>query len=37
VEIPTGNPLLVNLDAQLKPLRAVYLDESRAEATPPIG
>jgi 2,3-bisphosphoglycerate-dependent phosphoglycerate mutase len=37
VEIPTGNPLLVDLDAQLKPLRAVYLDESRAEATPPIG
>jgi len=36
VEIPTGNPLLVDLDAQLKPLRAVYLDESRAEPTPPI-
>jgi len=36
VEIPTGNPLLVDLDANLKPLRAAYLDESRAEATPEI-
>jgi len=36
VEIPTGNPLLVDLDSGLKPLRAVYLDASRAEAIPPI-
>jgi len=35
VEIPTGNPLLVELDAGLKPLRAVYLDAARAEALPP--
>jgi 2,3-bisphosphoglycerate-dependent phosphoglycerate mutase len=35
VEIPTGNPLLVELDANLKPLSAIYLDASRAEATPP--
>ena len=35
VEIPTGNPLLVELDAGLKPLRAVYLDVARAEALPP--
>ena len=34
VEIPTGNPLLVDLDVGLKPLRATYLDASRAEATP---
>ncbi len=36
VEIPTGNPLLVDLDANLKPLRGRYLDQDRAEATPPI-
>jgi len=36
VEIPTGNPLLVDLDANLKPLRCAYLDQSRAEPTPAI-
>ena len=37
VEIPTGNPLLVELDAALKPLSARYLDESRATALPALG
>ena len=36
VEIPTGNPLLVELDANLKPDRCRYLDEARAQPTPPI-
>lgn len=34
VEIPTGNPLLIELDAALKPKSARYLDESRAEKLP---
>ena len=34
VEIPTGNPLLIELDAALKPVSARYLDESRAEKLP---
>jgi 2,3-bisphosphoglycerate-dependent phosphoglycerate mutase len=34
VEIPTGNPLVVALDAALKPTSARYLDESRAEKLP---
>jgi 2,3-bisphosphoglycerate-dependent phosphoglycerate mutase len=34
VEIPTGNPLLIELGANLKPARAAYLDVSRAEALP---
>jgi 2,3-bisphosphoglycerate-dependent phosphoglycerate mutase len=34
VEIPTGNPLLIELDANLKPTAARYLDEGRAEALP---
>jgi 2,3-bisphosphoglycerate-dependent phosphoglycerate mutase len=34
VEIPTGNPLLISLDAALKPLSARYLDEDRAERLP---
>jgi 2,3-bisphosphoglycerate-dependent phosphoglycerate mutase len=34
VEIPTGNPLLVTLDARLKPTSARYLDEGRAEKVP---
>jgi 2,3-bisphosphoglycerate-dependent phosphoglycerate mutase len=34
VEIPTGNPLLIDLDAGLKPGSARYLDETRAEALP---
>ncbi len=35
VEMPTGNPLLIDLDANLKPTAARYLDESRAEKLPP--
>lgn len=34
VEIPTGNPLLIELDAALKPKSARYLDESRAQPLP---
>ncbi len=34
VEIPTGNPLLIELDANLKPTSARYLDESRAQPLP---
>jgi 2,3-bisphosphoglycerate-dependent phosphoglycerate mutase len=34
VEIPTGNPLALELDGGLKPTRARYLDEARAEAVP---
>ena len=34
VEIPTGNPLVIELDAALKPTSARYLDESRAQALP---
>ena len=37
VEIPTGNPLVIELDAALKPTGARYLDESRAEALPKVG
>jgi 2,3-bisphosphoglycerate-dependent phosphoglycerate mutase len=34
VEIPTGNPLLLKLDAHLKVESARYLDAARAEAIP---
>ncbi|QGZ96497.1 2,3-diphosphoglycerate-dependent phosphoglycerate mutase [Terricaulis silvestris] len=34
VEMPTGNPLLIELDASLKPKSARYLDASRAETLP---
>ena len=34
VEIPTGNPLEVDLDADLRPVAARYLDEARAAALP---
>ena len=37
IEVPTGNPLLIELDADLKPISARYLDESRATALPPIA
>jgi 2,3-bisphosphoglycerate-dependent phosphoglycerate mutase len=37
VEIPTGNPLVIDLDADLKPTGARYLDESRAQPLPTIG
>ncbi|HEY3813511.1 MAG TPA: 2,3-diphosphoglycerate-dependent phosphoglycerate mutase [Caulobacteraceae bacterium] len=36
VEIPTGNPLRIELDDQLKPLTARYLDAARAQPLPPI-
>jgi 2,3-bisphosphoglycerate-dependent phosphoglycerate mutase len=34
VEIPTGNPLLIELDGALKPIAARYLDEARAQTIP---
>lgn len=34
VEIPTGNPLLVELDAALRPTASRYLDAERAERLP---
>jgi 2,3-bisphosphoglycerate-dependent phosphoglycerate mutase len=34
VEIPTGNPLLIELGAGLKPASARYLDDARAEELP---
>ena len=37
VEIPTGNPLLIELDADLRPTAARYLDDSRAERIPALG
>jgi 2,3-bisphosphoglycerate-dependent phosphoglycerate mutase len=37
VEIPTGNPLLIELDAGLKPTSARYLDAARAEAIPAVA
>jgi 2,3-bisphosphoglycerate-dependent phosphoglycerate mutase len=36
VEIPTGNPLVIELDANLRPFAARYLDESRATRLPHI-
>lgn len=36
VEIPTSNPLVIELDAALKPTAARYLDEARATALPPV-
>jgi 2,3-bisphosphoglycerate-dependent phosphoglycerate mutase len=35
VEIPTGNPLLIELDPGLRPTRSRYLDEARAQPLPP--
>ena len=34
VEVPTGNPLVVQLDANLAPISAKYLDEARANPLP---
>ena len=34
VEIPTGNPLLIELNAALEPIAACYLDEARAQSIP---
>lgn len=36
VEIPTSNPLVIELDASLKPIAARYLDESRATKLPAV-
>ncbi len=36
VEIPTGNPLEIDLDASLKPVAARYLDATRATELPPL-
>lgn len=37
VEIPTGNPLEIDLDASLTPTAARYLDADRATPLPPIA
>ena len=37
VEIPTGNPLAIELDAQLRPVRGRYLDEARASQLPELN
>jgi 2,3-bisphosphoglycerate-dependent phosphoglycerate mutase len=37
VEIPTGNPLVIELDGALKPVSVRYLDESRAQELPAIA
>ncbi len=37
VEIPTGNPLDITLDADLAPVSARYLDEGRAQPLPAIS
>ena len=37
VEIPTGNPLLIELDAQLRPTSVRYLDDSRATPLPDLA
>ena len=34
LEIPTGNPILIELDATLKPVTARYLDAERAGPLP---
>ncbi len=36
VEIPTGNPLLIDLDKSLRPTAARYLDAARAQPLPPL-
>jgi 2,3-bisphosphoglycerate-dependent phosphoglycerate mutase len=36
VEIPTGNPLLIELDGSLKPTAARYLDKARAQPLPAV-
>ena len=36
VEIPTGNPLLIELDGALRPVSARYLDADRATPLPPL-
>jgi len=36
VEIPTGNPLVIDMDKDLKPTGARYLDADRAQPLPPL-
>ncbi|HEX8234021.1 MAG TPA: 2,3-diphosphoglycerate-dependent phosphoglycerate mutase [Caulobacteraceae bacterium] len=36
LEIPTGNPLLLELDGDMKPREARYLESARAEPLPPL-
>lgn len=36
VEIPTGNPLVIELDGDLKPVSARYLDAERAQPLPAV-
>jgi 2,3-bisphosphoglycerate-dependent phosphoglycerate mutase len=36
IEVPTGNPLVLELDGALKPTAARYLDETRAQRLPTI-
>jgi 2,3-bisphosphoglycerate-dependent phosphoglycerate mutase len=36
VEIPTGNPLEIDLDSELRPTAARYLDDARAQPLPPL-
>jgi len=37
IEIPTGNPLLVKLDGELRPAEASYLDAARAQPLPALA
>ena len=37
VEVPTGNPLVIQLSADLKPLQAEYLDTERANPLPEVA
>jgi 2,3-bisphosphoglycerate-dependent phosphoglycerate mutase len=37
IEVPTGNPLLIELDDALKPRAARYLDEARATTLPELA
>ena len=37
IEVPTGNPLVVKLDDNLKPLSARYLDTARANPLPAVS
>jgi 2,3-bisphosphoglycerate-dependent phosphoglycerate mutase len=37
VEIPTGNPLVIELDAQLRPAKSQYLDAARAQRLPELN
>ena len=37
LEIPTGNPILLDLDTRLVPISARYLDEGRAGKLPQVA